>query len=116
MFSRSEEVKVEKTVFSVRDLTDDTVTLRAGRPALLLSSTSWTGERRRQKDGLLSKTEHFVYPSDELQISCWINAEVSRQHDQQRKNSTKSTNLVMFQLLSCQDLTIFFVIIELNIF
>uniref|UniRef100_A0A671XHE2 Chitobiosyldiphosphodolichol beta-mannosyltransferase n=1 Tax=Sparus aurata TaxID=8175 RepID=A0A671XHE2_SPAAU len=38
----SEEVKVEKTVFSVRDLTDDTVTLRAGRPALLLSSTSWT--------------------------------------------------------------------------
>lgn len=55
-----EEDEMEKTVFSVRDLTDDTVTLRAGQPALLLSSTSWTGERRRQKDGLLSKTEHFV--------------------------------------------------------
>ncbi|XP_070778973.1 chitobiosyldiphosphodolichol beta-mannosyltransferase [Enoplosus armatus] len=42
----SEEVEeveeVERTVFSVRDLTDDTVTLRAERPALLLSSTSWT--------------------------------------------------------------------------
>lgn len=49
MFSRSEEEeeeerKVERTVFSVRDVTDDTVTLRAERPALLLSSTSWTGE------------------------------------------------------------------------
>ncbi|XP_037649402.1 chitobiosyldiphosphodolichol beta-mannosyltransferase [Sebastes umbrosus] len=40
----SEEVKVEvqRTVFSVCDLTDDTVTLRTERPALLLSSTSWT--------------------------------------------------------------------------
>ncbi|KAG8006558.1 Chitobiosyldiphosphodolichol beta-mannosyltransferase [Nibea albiflora] len=36
------EEKVEKTVFSHCDLTDDTVTLRAKRPALLLSSTSWT--------------------------------------------------------------------------
>ncbi|KAM3597854.1 uncharacterized protein V6R79_010183 [Siganus canaliculatus] len=33
---------VETTVFSVRDLTDGTVTLRAERPALLISSTSWT--------------------------------------------------------------------------
>lgn len=39
-----EEMKVERTVFSVRDITDDRVTLRAERPALLLSSTSWTGE------------------------------------------------------------------------
>ncbi|XP_045893033.1 chitobiosyldiphosphodolichol beta-mannosyltransferase isoform X2 [Micropterus dolomieu] len=38
----SEDVNVERTVFSVCDLTDDTVTLRAERPALLLSSTSWT--------------------------------------------------------------------------
>ncbi|GLD48865.1 chitobiosyldiphosphodolichol beta-mannosyltransferase [Lates japonicus] len=38
----SEEVEVEKTIFSVRDLTDNSVTLRAERPALLLSSTSWT--------------------------------------------------------------------------
>uniref|UniRef100_A0A4W6E2K5 Chitobiosyldiphosphodolichol beta-mannosyltransferase n=1 Tax=Lates calcarifer TaxID=8187 RepID=A0A4W6E2K5_LATCA len=37
-----EEVEVEKTIFSVRDLTDNSVTLRAERPALLLSSTSWT--------------------------------------------------------------------------
>ncbi|XP_061837408.1 chitobiosyldiphosphodolichol beta-mannosyltransferase [Nerophis lumbriciformis] len=33
---------VEATVFSVRDLAKDTVTLRPGRPALLMSSTSWT--------------------------------------------------------------------------
>ncbi|XP_068605502.1 chitobiosyldiphosphodolichol beta-mannosyltransferase [Brachionichthys hirsutus] len=33
---------VEKTLFSVRDLADDAVALRAERPALLLSSTSWT--------------------------------------------------------------------------
>ncbi|XP_068434303.1 chitobiosyldiphosphodolichol beta-mannosyltransferase isoform X2 [Clinocottus analis] len=37
-----EEKKVERTVFSVCDLSDDTVTLRPERPALLLSSTSWT--------------------------------------------------------------------------
>ncbi|XP_074552146.1 chitobiosyldiphosphodolichol beta-mannosyltransferase [Halichoeres trimaculatus] len=37
-----EEVQVERTVFSVHDRTDDSVTLRAERPALLLSSTSWT--------------------------------------------------------------------------
>ncbi|XP_068581919.1 chitobiosyldiphosphodolichol beta-mannosyltransferase [Cebidichthys violaceus] len=37
-----EDEEEERTVFSVRDLTDDTVTLRAERPALLLSSTSWT--------------------------------------------------------------------------
>lgn len=50
LFSRSEEEEeertVERTVFSARDLTDDTVTLRAERPALLLSSTSWTGGTR----------------------------------------------------------------------
>ncbi|XP_044037567.1 chitobiosyldiphosphodolichol beta-mannosyltransferase [Siniperca chuatsi] len=40
--SEEVEVEVERTVFSVCDLTDDTVTLRAERPALLLSSTSWT--------------------------------------------------------------------------
>uniref|UniRef100_A0A3Q3XPA2 Uncharacterized protein n=1 Tax=Mola mola TaxID=94237 RepID=A0A3Q3XPA2_MOLML len=40
------ERTVERTVFSARDLTDDTVTLRAERPALLLSSTSWTGGTR----------------------------------------------------------------------
>ncbi|KAM4598344.1 chitobiosyldiphosphodolichol beta-mannosyltransferase [Polymixia lowei] len=34
--------EVERTVFSGRDLADDTVTLTPGRPALLLSSTSWT--------------------------------------------------------------------------
>lgn len=49
-FPRSEENTgegaVERTVLSARDLTDDTVTLRAERPALLLSSTSWTGERK----------------------------------------------------------------------
>ncbi|XP_060882633.1 chitobiosyldiphosphodolichol beta-mannosyltransferase [Labrus mixtus] len=41
---RSDEadVQVERTVFSARDLTGDTVTLRAERPALLISSTSWT--------------------------------------------------------------------------
>ncbi|XP_068193916.1 chitobiosyldiphosphodolichol beta-mannosyltransferase [Antennarius striatus] len=37
-----DKAEAEKTLFSVRDLTDDTVALRAGRPALLLSSTSWT--------------------------------------------------------------------------
>ncbi|XP_067471659.1 chitobiosyldiphosphodolichol beta-mannosyltransferase [Thunnus thynnus] len=37
-----EDGGVERTIFSVRDLTDDTVTLRAERPALLISSTSWT--------------------------------------------------------------------------
>ncbi|XP_053194125.1 chitobiosyldiphosphodolichol beta-mannosyltransferase isoform X1 [Scomber japonicus] len=37
-----EDGELERTVFSVRDLTDDTVTLRAERPALLISSTSWT--------------------------------------------------------------------------
>ncbi|KAM7387483.1 hypothetical protein PAMA_009887 [Pampus argenteus] len=42
--SRCEDVdgEVETTVFSVRDLTDDAVALRAERPALLISSTSWT--------------------------------------------------------------------------
>ncbi|XP_059204957.1 chitobiosyldiphosphodolichol beta-mannosyltransferase [Centropristis striata] len=37
-----DDVQLERTVFSVRDLTDDTVALRVDRPALLLSSTSWT--------------------------------------------------------------------------
>ncbi|XP_072225225.1 chitobiosyldiphosphodolichol beta-mannosyltransferase [Leuresthes tenuis] len=36
------EVAVERTAFTVRDPTDGAVTLRAERPALLLSSTSWT--------------------------------------------------------------------------
>ncbi|CAJ1075596.1 chitobiosyldiphosphodolichol beta-mannosyltransferase [Xyrichtys novacula] len=40
--SAEKEVQVERTVFSVCDLTDDTVTLREERPVLLLSSTSWT--------------------------------------------------------------------------
>uniref|UniRef100_A0AAX7U4I1 Chitobiosyldiphosphodolichol beta-mannosyltransferase n=1 Tax=Astatotilapia calliptera TaxID=8154 RepID=A0AAX7U4I1_ASTCA len=34
--------EAERTIFSVRDPADGTVTLRAERPALLLSSTSWT--------------------------------------------------------------------------
>lgn len=42
---RSEEGEGERTVLSVRDPADGTVTLRAERPALLLSSTSWTGQR-----------------------------------------------------------------------
>lgn len=33
----------------MRDVTGDTVTWRAKRPALLISSTSWTGENRRIK-------------------------------------------------------------------
>ncbi|XP_071321822.1 chitobiosyldiphosphodolichol beta-mannosyltransferase isoform X2 [Trachinotus anak] len=41
-WEEEEEVKVERTIFTVRDLTDDSVTLRSERPALLLSSTSWT--------------------------------------------------------------------------
>ncbi|XP_051244609.1 chitobiosyldiphosphodolichol beta-mannosyltransferase [Dicentrarchus labrax] len=40
--SEDGEVKVERTAFSVCDLSSDSVTLRAERPALLLSSTSWT--------------------------------------------------------------------------
>ncbi|XP_070703806.1 chitobiosyldiphosphodolichol beta-mannosyltransferase [Pempheris klunzingeri] len=40
--SEDVETETERTVFSVCDITDDTVTLRAERPALLLSSTSWT--------------------------------------------------------------------------
>ncbi|KAM3864010.1 chitobiosyldiphosphodolichol beta-mannosyltransferase [Diretmus argenteus] len=34
--------EVERTIFSSRDLASDTVTLTPGRPALLVSSTSWT--------------------------------------------------------------------------
>ncbi|KAK2832971.1 hypothetical protein Q5P01_016860 [Channa striata] len=41
-YTGSEDATVERTIFSVRDCADDTVTLRAGRPALLISSTSWT--------------------------------------------------------------------------
>uniref|UniRef100_A0A3B4VRE0 Chitobiosyldiphosphodolichol beta-mannosyltransferase n=2 Tax=Seriola dumerili TaxID=41447 RepID=A0A3B4VRE0_SERDU len=40
--SEEKEVKVERTIFTVRDLADDSVTLTMERPALLLSSTSWT--------------------------------------------------------------------------
>ncbi|XP_023124033.2 chitobiosyldiphosphodolichol beta-mannosyltransferase [Amphiprion ocellaris] len=40
--SEEEDVEVERTVFSVRDPADGTVTLRTNRPALLISSTSWT--------------------------------------------------------------------------
>ncbi|XP_075998947.1 chitobiosyldiphosphodolichol beta-mannosyltransferase [Genypterus blacodes] len=40
--SEEAEDKVERTTFSCRDLAGDTVTLRPDRPALLLSSTSWT--------------------------------------------------------------------------
>uniref|UniRef100_A0A3B4FQW0 ALG1 chitobiosyldiphosphodolichol beta-mannosyltransferase n=1 Tax=Pundamilia nyererei TaxID=303518 RepID=A0A3B4FQW0_9CICH len=39
--------EAERTIFSVRDPADGTVTLRAERPALLLSSTSWTGSPAR---------------------------------------------------------------------
>ncbi|XP_039971587.1 chitobiosyldiphosphodolichol beta-mannosyltransferase isoform X2 [Xiphias gladius] len=38
----SEDVEVERTIFSARDLADNSVTLGTERPALLLSSTSWT--------------------------------------------------------------------------
>ncbi|XP_026217654.1 chitobiosyldiphosphodolichol beta-mannosyltransferase [Anabas testudineus] len=41
-YSGSQDVKVERTMFSVRNLADDRVTLRAERPVLLISSTSWT--------------------------------------------------------------------------
>ncbi|XP_034046442.1 chitobiosyldiphosphodolichol beta-mannosyltransferase [Thalassophryne amazonica] len=37
-----QEGEVENTIFSSYDLTGDLVTLREGRPVLLLSSTSWT--------------------------------------------------------------------------
>lgn len=47
--SEQEEENLEKTVFTVRDVTDDSVTRRTKRPALLISSTSWTGEDRRIK-------------------------------------------------------------------
>ncbi|XP_054616082.1 chitobiosyldiphosphodolichol beta-mannosyltransferase isoform X4 [Dunckerocampus dactyliophorus] len=40
--SEDDDEAVEATVFSVRDPAKDTVTLRPGRPALLVSSTSWT--------------------------------------------------------------------------
>lgn len=40
---------MEGTVFTVRGLAGDAVTRRAGRPALLISSTSWTGESRRNR-------------------------------------------------------------------
>uniref|UniRef100_A0A672FJN2 Chitobiosyldiphosphodolichol beta-mannosyltransferase n=1 Tax=Salarias fasciatus TaxID=181472 RepID=A0A672FJN2_SALFA len=36
------DLDLERTAFSVRDPADDSVTLRSERPALLLSSTSWT--------------------------------------------------------------------------
>uniref|UniRef100_A0A669BGL0 ALG1 chitobiosyldiphosphodolichol beta-mannosyltransferase n=1 Tax=Oreochromis niloticus TaxID=8128 RepID=A0A669BGL0_ORENI len=41
-FRHTGSEEAERTIFSVRDLADSTVTLRAERPALLLSSTSWT--------------------------------------------------------------------------
>lgn len=47
--SEPEEKNLEKTVFTVCDITDGTVTWREKRPALLISSTSWTGENRRIK-------------------------------------------------------------------
>ncbi|CAF97943.1 unnamed protein product, partial [Tetraodon nigroviridis] len=40
--SELEEKNLEKTAFTVRDFTHDTVTRRPKRPALLISSTSWT--------------------------------------------------------------------------
>lgn len=49
----TEKVTVERTVSTVRNLANDTVTLRAERPALLLSSTSWTGERKRKHVNVL---------------------------------------------------------------
>ncbi|XP_056144536.1 chitobiosyldiphosphodolichol beta-mannosyltransferase isoform X2 [Lampris incognitus] len=39
---RHQDDAAERTVFSSRDLTDNTVTLTPGRPVLLISSTSWT--------------------------------------------------------------------------
>ncbi|KAK2893409.1 chitobiosyldiphosphodolichol beta-mannosyltransferase [Channa argus] len=41
-YTGSDDATVERTIFSVHDCANDTVTLRAGRPALLISSTSWT--------------------------------------------------------------------------
>ncbi|AWP19471.1 putative chitobiosyldiphosphodolichol beta-mannosyltransferase [Scophthalmus maximus] len=41
-FTGSDDVAAETTIFSLRDVTDDSVTLRSERPALLISSTSWT--------------------------------------------------------------------------
>lgn len=43
--SGKEEAEVERTSFTVRDPSDDSVTLARERPALLISSTSWTGWR-----------------------------------------------------------------------
>lgn len=48
MLTYSLRSEAERTIFSVRDPADGTVTLRAERPALLLSSTSWTGLRKRR--------------------------------------------------------------------
>lgn len=42
--SSEQEENLEKTLFTARDLADDAVTRRTKRPALLISSTSWTGE------------------------------------------------------------------------
>lgn len=48
MLTYSLRSEAERTIFSVHDPADGTVTLRAERPALLLSSTSWTGLRKRR--------------------------------------------------------------------